>query len=80
MSPAVLFAFELEVHGAAQWAGAAAAGASVQVWARLEDGGDRSAFQRVWDNLEQDLLRQNRRWRREMSRGGQGGSGGGRVE
>lgn len=85
-----LFAFELEVHGAAEWGGAAAAGAAVQVWARLEEGGDRGAFQRLWEALQQDVLRQNRRWRREMLRAGggggwrreggtSGGSGGGRA-
>lgn len=82
-----LFAFELEVHGAAEWAGAAAAQAAVQVWARLEEGGDRGAFQRMWEALQQDVLRQNRHWRREMSRarggggrgrGGREGGGGGR--
>lgn len=40
----------------------------VQVWARLEEGGDRGAFQRLWEALQMDVLRQNRRWRREMTR------------
>lgn len=92
--PALLFAFELEVHAAAQWAGAAAAGASVRVWARLTDdvssgggsGGSRAIFQRIWEHLQQDALRQNRRWRREALRaGGRGRAagaarGGGNVE
>lgn len=65
---APLFSFELEVHGAAEWAGAAAAQAAVQVWVRLEEGGDRAAFQRLWEAMQQDVLRQNRRWRREMLR------------
>lgn len=39
-----------------------------QVWARLEEGGDRGAFQRLWEALQLDVLRQNRRWRREMTR------------
>ncbi|CAM9387291.1 unnamed protein product, partial [Scytosiphon promiscuus] len=67
-STAPLFTFELEVHCAAEWAGAAAAQAAVQVWARLEDGSDRGAFQRLWEALQMDVLRQNRRWRREMTR------------
>eukprot|EP00752_Nemacystus_decipiens_P014801 g13176.t2 len=71
---APLFAFELEVHCAAEWAGPAAAQAAVQVWARLEDGGDRAAFQRLWEVLQMDVLRQNRRWRREMSREAAGGA------
>lgn len=76
--PALLFAFELEVHKAAQWAGAAAAGASVRVWAKMIDevssggggGGNRAVFQRIWEHLQQDVLRQNRRWRREALRAG----------
>lgn len=83
----LLFAFQLEVHGAAQWAGTAAVGAPLQVWARLEDGysgsgagsgSDRAAFQRVWEHLQHDVLRQNRRWRREGFRSEGRGRGGGR--
>lgn len=76
IDPMPLFHFELEVHGAAGWAGAAAEGASVQVWAKLKEGGDRGAFQRVWEVLQHDVLRQNRRWRRDMSRASSGRCGG----
>eukprot|EP00903_Cladosiphon_okamuranus_P020233 g18570.t1 len=69
---APIFAFELEIHCASEWAGAAAAQAAVQVWARLEEGSDRAAFQRLWEALQMDVLRQNRRWRREMTRAGAG--------
>lgn len=71
-----LFSFELEVHGAAGWAGAPAQGTSVRVWAKLREGGDRGAFQRVWEVLQHDVLRQNRRWRRDMSRASSGRGGG----
>ncbi|CAM9122059.1 unnamed protein product [Ectocarpus sp. 12 AP-2014] len=69
----LLFAFELEVHCAAEWAGTAAARAAVQVWARFQEGGDRGAFHRLWETLQMDVLRQNRRWRREMTREAAGG-------
>ena len=77
-----LFAFDLDVNGAANWVGAAAGTgatsadeASIRVWARLEDGGDRGVFRRIWEALQHDVLRQNRRWRREMSRSGGKGRG-----
>lgn len=75
VGPTPLFSFELEVHGLAGWAGAAAEGASVQVWAKLKEGGDRGAFQRVWEVLQHDVLRQNRRWRRDLSRASFGRGG-----
>lgn len=52
-----LFKFDIKVHGT---------GTSLTVSACLEEGSDRAMFHRVWDNLHQDVLRQNRRWRREV--------------
>lgn len=75
ISPPISFEFELEVHSASKWAGDAARNACVEVSGSFEEGGNRGAFHRLWDNLRHDVLRQNRHWRREMKRAAQGAGG-----